>query len=155
MVAKGGSPLLKPDAIDAVRALLIPRAALITPNIPEAELLTGIAIETASDMQRAGEALLNLGAQAALIKGGHLAGDTLMDVLVSHEGAVQWQSLRIKSEHTHGTGCTLASAIATCLAHGIPVADSVARARDYVLRAIGAAPRFGSGHGPLNHQVRA
>ncbi len=155
MVAKGGAPLLQADAVEAVKAQLIPRALLITPNIPEAELLSGMRIHTAEDMQHAGEILLNMGAHAALIKGGHMHGDTLTDVLIAQEGALSWQSARIHSTHTHGTGCTMASAIATLVARGFALPDAISHARDYIARAIGAAPRFGHGHGPLNHLVRA
>lgn len=155
MVAKGGAPLLRDDAVEAVRQLLIPRALLITPNIPEAELLTGMHIHTTDDMQEAGKALLGMGARAALIKGGHMQGELLTDMLIMPEGAFSWQSERIHSVHTHGTGCTLASAIATQIGAGAPIDQAITRARDFVWRAIGAAPRLGGGHGPLNHHVKA
>ncbi len=152
MVAKGGASLLEEAAVKAMKSKLIPRAALITPNIPEAEALTGLRIETQADQLRAGEALLALGARAALIKGGHMDGDRVNDVLVARDGSHQtFSSPRIDSKHTHGTGCTLASAIATFLAQGRSVQDAVARAHSYVREAIRTAPGFGHGHGPLNH----
>lgn len=154
MVAKGGAALLNDDAVDALKTLLVPRAYVITPNIPEAQLLTGIPITTPHDMQRAGEALRQMGAQHALIKGGHLQGEMLTDMLVSASGAQAWQSARIATCHTHGTGCTLASAIATQLGQGALLPDAVANARDYVQRAMHAAPGLGHGHGPLNHLVK-
>lgn len=153
MVAKGGAPLLKPDAVDALKTMLLPRAALITPNIPEAELLTGITIATPEDMRRAGDAVLAMGARAVLIKGGHLHGDVMTDLLVTADGAQTWQDARIESTHTHGTGCTMASAIATRIGQGAALADAVGDARVYVRAAIAAAPGFGAGHGPLWHGV--
>lgn len=155
MVAKGGAPLLSDDAIGALIVQLLPRAYVITPNIPEAELLTGIRITTPEDMRRAGEKLLQMGAKNALIKGGHMDADMLSDILVTPEGMVPWHSARIDSRHTHGTGCTLASAIATRLGQGAALEDAVAQARDYVQRAMQSAPQLGSGHGPLNHLVNS
>lgn len=152
MVAKGGASLLEQSAVEALKSVLIPRAALVTPNIPEAEVLTGMTIVTPEDQARAGEKLLSLGAKAALIKGGHMAGDELTDVLVSTGGGREvFTSRRIDTIHTHGTGCTLASAIAVQLAQGRSLSAAVARARTYVYEAIRTAPGFGHGHGPLNH----
>jgi hydroxymethylpyrimidine/phosphomethylpyrimidine kinase len=153
MVAKGGAPLLEPSAVDAVRRRLLPRAALITPNLPEAEALSGRKIASAADMQAAGEALLALGPKAVLMKGGHLSGPRLHDVLVVPGQTRVFESTRIETRHTHGTGCTLASAIAAGIAQGLPLADAVARARLYVLAAIRNAPGYGKGHGPLDHAV--
>jgi hydroxymethylpyrimidine/phosphomethylpyrimidine kinase len=151
MVAKGGAPLIEPGAIEALKRLLIPRAAVLTPNLPEAEILSGRTIDSLAAMQDAAAALLALGCRAVLLKGGHLAGDTVHDVLVAASGTREWHSPRIDTPHTHGTGCTLASAIATGLAQGLVVAAAVERARDYVRRAILSAPGIGSGHGPLDH----
>jgi hydroxymethylpyrimidine/phosphomethylpyrimidine kinase len=150
MVAKGGASLL-PDAVTAVRALLIPRAALLTPNAPEAAALTGLTVETTDDLRRAGEALLALGAKAVLMKGGHVAGDRVVDLLMTHDGETAFEGERIDSRHTHGTGCTLASACATGIAQGLPLAAAVARAWDYVHEAMLRAPGLGAGHGPLDH----
>ncbi len=154
MVAKGGAPLLDPSAIASVRDLLIPKATLLTPNAPEASVLTGLAIETLDDQRRAGEALLRLGAQAVLMKGGHLPGEALVDLLMTHKGETRFEGRRIATRHTHGTGCTLASAIAAGLAQGQGLTDAVARARRYLDAALHAAPGFGQGHGPLYHGVR-
>lgn len=151
MIAKGGHPLLEANGIAAIKDLLVPRAALLTPNVPEAAALTGLKVETLDDQRRAGEALLRLGAKAVLMKGGHLDGDTVSDLLVTSEGETLFQGPRIHSRHTHGTGCTLASACATGLAQGLTLTESVSRARDYVVEAMRTAPGFGQGHGPLNH----
>ncbi|MDR3516257.1 MAG: bifunctional hydroxymethylpyrimidine kinase/phosphomethylpyrimidine kinase [Azospirillaceae bacterium] len=151
MVAKGGSPLLDPAAIGCLTSCLIPRAAVITPNLPEAALLTHRTIETVDDMHRAADTLLALGSQAVLLKGGHLSGDIVTDLLVTAAGTVQFESPRFLSVHTHGTGCTLASAVATGLAQGLSLRDAVDRGRRYVQEAIRTAPGLGHGHGPLNH----
>lgn len=151
MVAKGGASLLRPDAVDALRTLLLPKAALATPNIPEAEALLGEAIEDTGAMEGAARALLDLGPAAVLLKGGHLAGDTLVDVLAGPNGVRIFQCRRLDTRHTHGTGCTLASAIAAGLAQGLALEPAVARAWAYVQKAIATAPGFGAGHGPLNH----
>jgi hydroxymethylpyrimidine/phosphomethylpyrimidine kinase len=151
MVAKGGAPLIEPAAIDALKSLLIGRAAVLTPNLPEAEILIGRRIEGLAEMQRATEDLLALGCGAVLLKGGHLTGETVYDVLATPSRRRVWQSPRIDTRHTHGTGCTLASAIAAGLAQGLAVADAVDRARGYVQGAIANAPGYGQGHGPLDH----
>lgn len=151
MIAKGGAPLLAAAAIGAVRELLVPRAALLTPNAPEAEALTGIAVTDEASMRRAGEALLRLGARAVLMKGGHVPGPRVIDVLMTAAGETTFESERIQTRHTHGTGCTLASACATGLAQQLPLSDAVSRARLYVLEAIRRAPGLGEGHGPLDH----
>ncbi|MFZ3234631.1 MAG: bifunctional hydroxymethylpyrimidine kinase/phosphomethylpyrimidine kinase [Stellaceae bacterium] len=151
MAAKGGARLIDPDAVDALKRLLIVRAAVLTPNLPEAEILCGAAISDRAGMEAAGEALLRLGCGAVLVKGGHLPGDTVIDVLSTAAGSRIWESPRIASHHTHGTGCTLASAIAAGLAQGLGVEPAVDRARAYVQRAIASAPGLGRGHGPLDH----
>ncbi len=151
MVAKGGAKLLEDDTIDFLSRHLIPRATLLTPNIPEAEVLSGVKIRSREDMEVAGQALLALGADMVLMKGGHMAGPILIDLLISADSILEFQSERIDSRHTHGTGCTLASALATGLAQGLAIRDNVERARDYVHQGILQAPRFGRGHGPLNH----
>ena len=151
MVAKGGAPLLAETAVAAVRELLIPRAALLTPNAPEAEALTGLAVATLDDQFRAGEALLKLGARAVLMKGGHVPGETVVDLLMTPDGETSFEGERVETRHTHGTGCTLASACAAGLAQGLPLEAAVARAWAYVGEAIRHAPGFGAGHGPLDH----
>jgi len=154
MVATSGAVLLPDDAITALRDRLIPHAAIITPNLPEAAKLTGLPLQTAQDFEAAGRALLGMGAAAALIKGGHAEGDMLTDTLV-HEGGVETISLpRIPTQNTHGTGCTLASAIATGLAQKMTLSDAVHRARHYLQTAILQAPGFGKAHGPVWHGVR-
>ena len=151
MVAKGGAPLIQPEAIDALKTRLVPRAAVLTPNLPEAEILCGHAIGDVDAMRATARELLGLGCAAVLLKGGHLDGGTVHDVLATGAGLTEWASPRIDSRHTHGTGCTLASAIAAGLAQGMMVTAAVERARDYVQRAIASAPGFGRGHGPLDH----
>lgn len=151
MVAKGGASLLADAAVAAVRERLVPRAALLTPNAPEAAALTGLKVESADDLRRAGEALLSAGARAVLMKGGHVPGDRLTDILMTPEGETVFEAERIATRHTHGTGCTLASACATGLAQGLPLTDAVARAWAYVQEAIARAPGLGKGHGPLDH----
>ena len=153
MVAKGGARLLAPDAIAAMVARLLPRATVLTPNLPEAEALTGLDIADLDAMHRAADVLLRLGVPAVVLKGGHLSGDTVTDLLATGQGTEAFAAPRIVSRHTHGTGCTLASAIATGLAQGMSLRDSLVRARAYVRAAIAAAPGYGSGHGPLNHSV--
>jgi hydroxymethylpyrimidine/phosphomethylpyrimidine kinase len=151
MVAKGGAPLLDKDALHAMKSRLISLATLVTPNLPEAEALTGRKIATPQAMREAAKALLELGPKAVLLKGGHLPGETIVDVFADAGGTREWSATRIDTRHTHGTGCTLASAIATGLAQGLSAIDSISRARAYVRRAIETAPGFGEGHGPLNH----
>jgi hydroxymethylpyrimidine/phosphomethylpyrimidine kinase len=153
MVAKGGHRLLLTEAETALRDRLLPMAALLTPNLPEAEVLVGFPVRVEADMKRAAEKLVALGAGAVLMKGGHLEGDRVVDLLV-HDGTVdRFEDARIRSRSTHGTGCTLASAIAAGLAQKMGLRDAVARARAYVREAIATAPGYGTGHGPLNHAV--
>jgi hydroxymethylpyrimidine/phosphomethylpyrimidine kinase len=149
MTAKGGAALLATDAMDAVRRLMVPRARLLTPNVPEAEALTGLGIASLEDQRRAGEALLALGARAVLMKGGHLDGERVTDLLLTPEGETLFESARLETRHTHGTGCTLASACAAGLAQGLTLEAAVARAWAYVQEAIARAPGLGRGHGPL------
>jgi hydroxymethylpyrimidine/phosphomethylpyrimidine kinase len=153
MRAKGGVALLDDTAVAVLRRRLLPLATLLTPNLPEAEALTGLAVADETAMLAAAGRLLALGARAVLLKGGHLPGDELVDLLVTPSATVAFRSRRIASRHTHGTGCTLASGIATGLAQGMALADAVGRATGYVLAAVRAAPGFGGGHGPLNHAV--
>lgn len=151
MIAKGGAPLLAAEAVEAVRRLLVPRAALLTPNAPEAEALTGLPVGDHDQARRAGEALLALGAKAVLMKGGHIPGERVVDLLMTADGETVFEGKRIDTRHTHGTGCTLASASAAGLAQGMPLAAAVARAWDYVHQAMLNAPGLGAGHGPLDH----
>jgi hydroxymethylpyrimidine/phosphomethylpyrimidine kinase len=151
MVATSGDPLLEADAIAAIRDELVPLATLVTPNVPEAAILTGLAIHDVDDMERAARALMALGAGAALVKGGHLEGDNATDVLHDGTGIRRFVHERLRTRHTHGTGCTLSAAITAHLALDHALADAVERALDYVHRAIAAAPGLGQGSGPLNH----
>jgi hydroxymethylpyrimidine/phosphomethylpyrimidine kinase len=153
MIAKGGHRLLLGEAEAALRDTLLTMAALVTPNLPEAEVLVGFAVHDESSMRRAAEKLLSLGAKAVLMKGGHLEGDRVIDLLM-HDGKVdRFEDARIPTRHTHGTGCTLASATAAGLAQKMSLSDAFARARAYVREAIATAPGYGQGHGPLNHAV--
>lgn len=151
MVAKGGARLIDPDALDGLKRLLIARADILTPNLPEAEILCGRKITSPSEMRNAGESLLALGCRAVLVKGGHLSAETVSDVLVTPQRARMWESPRIATRHTHGTGCTFASAIAAGLAQGMNIEGAVDCSRAYVQRAIAGAPGLGRGHGPLDH----
>ncbi len=151
MVAKGGAPLLEESAVAALTKRLLPLAAIITPNLPEAAKLSGETIADLDGMKRAGEALLALGPAAVLVKGGHLEGPQVHDLLMSAAGAEVFSDVRLATTSTHGTGCTLASGIAAGLAQGLGLRDAVVRARVYVRLAIATAPGFGHGHGPLNH----
>ena len=153
MIAKGGAALLQPAALEALRRRLLPRATVLTPNIPEAEALSGMTIADAAGQEAAGRALLALGAGAVLVKGGHGDGAVVVDVLVAASGVVRMEAPRIDTRHTHGTGCTLASAIGAGLAQGMALEAAVRRARAYVRAAIAAAPGYGKGHGPLAHDV--
>ena len=150
MIAKGGASLLASEAVDAVRRLMVPRAHLLTPNAPEAEVLTGLKLETTDDLRRGGEALLAMGAKAVLMKGGHVPGDTVIDVLMTQAGETTFGGPRIETRHTHGTGCALASACAAGLAQGLSLEAAVARAWAYVAEAIRRAPGLGQGAGPLD-----
>ncbi|MCW5831901.1 MAG: bifunctional hydroxymethylpyrimidine kinase/phosphomethylpyrimidine kinase [Labilithrix sp.] len=151
MVAKGGAALLPREAVSAISSILLPRATLLTPNAPEATTLTGLTTETTDDLRRAGEVLLTAGAKAVLMKGGHIAGASVVDVLMTADGEAIFEGDRIDTRHTHGTGCTLASACATGLAQGLTLHAAVARASHYVREALLHAPGFGAGHGPLDH----
>jgi hydroxymethylpyrimidine/phosphomethylpyrimidine kinase len=155
MVAKGGARLLEEGAVSALKRSLLPLTSLLVPNLPEAEVLTGLSITNLDEMRRAAEALLTLGVPAVLLKGGHLTGPTVVDLLVTADDSVPLERPRIETRHTHGTGCTLASAVAAGLAQGMALGDAVLRARTYVQATIAQAPGFGSGQGPLNHAVAA
>jgi hydroxymethylpyrimidine/phosphomethylpyrimidine kinase len=154
MVAKGGARLLAREAVDAVRALLLPRAALVTPNLPECEALIGFAPAGAEEAPAAAGKFHALGARHVLFKGGHGQGKVVRDILADGETGevLVLQAPRIDTPHTHGTGCTLATAIACGLAEGLALAPAVRRAHAYVQRAIATAPGLGGGHGPLNHR---
>lgn len=151
MFAKGGASLLDPTARDTLIQRLLPRATLITPNIREAEALSGLPIREPGDLERVARHLLEQGPAAVLVKGGHLPGATVSDCLVWPGGMKIFTTPRIPSRNTHGTGCTLASASATGLAQGMPLPAAVQRALRYVREAIRTAPDLGQGCGPLHH----
>jgi len=151
MVAKGGAALLAEDALSILKSRLIPMASILTPNIPEAELLADMKIENVEDMEKAAQKILKLGCKIVLIKGGHLDSDTISDLLITSDDKAIFSNPRTHTKNTHGTGCTLASAIATGLAQKLSPYDAVARARSYVQKAIQTAPNIGKGHGALWH----
>lgn len=152
MVATSGDSLLDEAAINIIKNELIKRAFLITPNIPEAEKLTGRKIENIDDMFAAASDIIAMGANAVLVKGGHMPGDNINDILLTKKGKKDiFKSRRIKSDNTHGTGCTLASAIACNLANDMIFEHAIINAREYVHEAIKRAQGFGGGCGPLNH----
>jgi hydroxymethylpyrimidine/phosphomethylpyrimidine kinase len=155
MVASSGDRLLAVDAERTIARRLIPLATIVTPNIDEARILAEVDIKTPEDMERAGRALVQQGAQVALVKGGHADGEQVIDVLVSARGVHRFAHPRLDSTSTHGTGCTLSAAITAGLALGRPLARAVEEGLDFVHRAIAAAPGLGQGHGPLNHFVPA
>jgi hydroxymethylpyrimidine/phosphomethylpyrimidine kinase len=154
MVSSSGARLLDASAEDRVRDELLPLAALVTPNLDEAEVLTGLEVRTPEAMQRAGEALLQLGAGAALVKGGHLDGNQLTDLLVTPDGTHRFDRPRLATRSTHGTGCTLSAAVTAGLALGHGLEAAVEDALTFVSRAIADAPGLGRGHGPVNHGVK-
>ena len=151
MIAKGGHRLLEQDAVEAIRTSLLPLADIVTPNVPEAEVLAGMAVGTREDMREAAERILRMGPRVVLIKGGHLDGPDSIDLAVTTVDSFELRGRRIITTNTHGTGCTLASAIAANLALGLDTREALSQARAYVEGAILHAPRIGAGHGPLNH----
>lgn len=151
MTAKGGASLSDDAAVTALKSLLVPRATLLTPNAPEAEALTGLAVTDAASARRAGEQLLALGAKAVLMKGGHLSQASVIDQLITIDQVIVFEAPRRLTRHSHGTGCTLASACAVGLAQAIDLEAAVRRAHAYVQGALAHAPGFGRGHGPLDH----
>lgn len=155
MVSSSGTRLLTTEAEEVLREDLLPLAALVTPNLDEAAILTGRVVHDIITMERAGAGLLRFGAAAALIKGGHLSGDTITDVLVTPAGVRHFTRARIDTRSLHGTGCTLSAAITASLALGRPLEAAVTEGLDFVDRAIAAAPDLGGGNGPLNHTVPA
>jgi hydroxymethylpyrimidine/phosphomethylpyrimidine kinase len=154
MVATSGDRLLSRDAETAIVRKLVPLATIVTPNSEEAAVLTGEEIRGPDDLERAGRKLLSLGAGAALVKGGHLPGPMLVDVLVTQHGVQRVSHARVPTRSTHGTGCTLSAAITAGLALGRTLEQAVHEALDFVHRAIETAPGLGAGHGPLNHLTR-
>jgi hydroxymethylpyrimidine/phosphomethylpyrimidine kinase len=150
MVAKSGDPLLAPAAVTTLRRVLLPLATVVTPNLPEAEELSGLRIETVEDMHTAARALFDLGVRSVVVKGGHRT-DRAIDVFFDGERFVEFPVERIVTPHTHGTGCTFSAAIAAFLARGLPLHRAVAGAKQYITEAIRRAPGIGKGHGPVEH----
>lgn len=151
LAATSGSPLLQPSAISILQERLFPLATLLTPNIPEAQALTGLPIGNADQMRGAGEKLRTLGPKAVLVKGGHGGGAAIRDVLLWEGGVEVFECRRIDTRHMHGTGCTLSTAIACGLSAGLPLLLAVGHARKFLQNALETAPGFGRGHGPINH----
>ncbi|MFN3199151.1 MAG: bifunctional hydroxymethylpyrimidine kinase/phosphomethylpyrimidine kinase [Bradymonadia bacterium] len=154
MVAKSGDDLLQPEAVDTLKHRLLPMATVITPNLPEAGVLLGAQAPADEDsMVQAAEALRDLGASAVLMKGGHLTGEICVDLLVDEGGVTRYASTRIHTENTHGTGCSLSSAIAAALAHGMALPEAVREATRWLGGAIKSADdlQVGHGHGPVHH----
>ncbi len=155
MVATSGARLLDPAAVDTLRRRLLPLATVLTPNVPEAEALTGMSIANEAGMAEAARMLLAMGPKAVLLKGGHLDGESCADLLLTAEGTEIFRAPRIATRNTHGTGCTLASAIAAGLAQKMDLIAAVTRAHAYVQSAIASAPGYGGGYGPLDHATWA
>jgi hydroxymethylpyrimidine/phosphomethylpyrimidine kinase len=151
MVSKTGFPLLRPEAVGALRETLLPLATLLTPNVHEARALTGLAVRTPAEAEAAGRQLLAAGAGAVLVKGGYLEERPATDVLVTPEGVRVFPGEHVDARHTHGTGCTYSAAIATQLAHGRSLVDAITRAKAYVTEAIRAGLAIGQGIGPTDH----
>lgn len=150
MYAKNGCPLMKPEAVDTLIKTVIPLADVLTPNIPEAEKITQMQISTVEDMESAARNIYSMGCRAIVIKGGHLAGSAL-DILYDGNEMIHFDTARIKTKNTHGTGCTFSSAIASQLAKGICINEAVRHAKEYVTIAIEHSLDIGKGHGPTHH----
>ena len=150
MVAKGGHPLLQPNAVDAVKARLLPLALVVTPNIPEAEILSGIGIESDEAARDAARAIAGLGPRFVIVKGGHRSGDAT-DLVFDGEAFTELSADRIDTRNTHGTGCSYSAAIAALLAQGLPPLDAIAAAKSWLTEAICAGYSIGDGHSPVNH----
>ena len=151
MVAKGGHRLLKENAIDALKNFIENSKPILTPNIPEAEILTGLKIENISDMEKAARALLDLGASKVILKGGHMQSMVLTDLLMDDKNMHAIETKKIITNDTHGTGCTMASALSAFLAKSMSIEMAFEAAHSYVNNAIKTAPKFGNGNGPINH----
>lgn len=151
MVAKSGDRLLREDAVEALKERLLPLADVLTPNLPEAEVLVGHDFDGKEETRQAAREIVQLGAKAVVMKGGHAKGDTVVDVLYDGSDFYEFEAPRIETTSTHGTGCTFASAIASFLASGEELPDAVRQAKEYVTEAIRRAYPLGSGHGPVHH----
>ena len=153
MIAKGGAKLISNSSIKHLKKLLLPLCTIVTPNIPEAEVLTGYSISSKEDMIKAAKKILNMGPKNVLLKGGHLKNKMIVDVLATKRGIKIFKKRKIRTKDTHGTGCTLSSALATCLSQKKNIVKSCKISLRYVDKAIISAPGYGKGFGPLNHLV--
>tara|TARA_B110000438_G_scaffold282070_1_gene308776 strand:+ start:1391 stop:2203 length:813 start_codon:yes stop_codon:yes gene_type:complete len=153
MISKGGARLVNSNSIKYLKKLLLPLCNIVTPNIPEAEILTGCSISNKEDMIKAAKKIINMGAKNVLLKGGHLKSKMIFDILISQKDVKIFPKRKIKTKHTHGTGCTLSSALATCLSQKKDIYKSCKISLRYVDEAISTAPGYGKGFGPLNHLV--
>ena len=151
MVAKGGDRLLREDAVEALKTRLLPLATVVTPNLPEAEVLTNLTIRNTEDVRNAARAIVRMGAKSVVVKGGHMTGHESLDIFYDGIKYREFSAPRIDTKNTHGTGCTFASAIAAGLAKGLPLVEAIGQAKTYVTEAIRASLDIGSGHGPLDH----
>ena len=151
MVAKGGHRLLKEDAINSLIKFIKNTTPILTPNIPEAEILTKMKIKNLADMKTAGKKIINLGANFVVLKGGHMNTSIMTDLLIGKEVIYKIETKKIETNNTHGTGCTMASALAAGLAKSLDIKVAFQKAHFYVNQAIKTSPRFGNGHGPINH----
>jgi len=154
MIAKGGDRLIDEEAVGSLKTELLREAFLVTPNIPEAEALSGLRIHSDEDRREAARRIAAMGATAVLIKGGHYPGDDIVDLLFEHGEFVEFRHPRVSGRHTHGTGCTFAAAITSHLALGRTLRDAIPRAQRYIADAIRHAPDLGKGHGPMQHFVQ-
>jgi hydroxymethylpyrimidine/phosphomethylpyrimidine kinase len=153
MIAKGGDRLIDEEAVGSLKTELLRQAFLVTPNIPEAEALSGVRIHSDEDRREAARRIAAMGTTAVLIKGGHYPGDDIVDLLFEHGEFVEFRHPRVPGRHTHGTGCTFAAAITSHLALGRTLRDAIPRAQRYIADAIRHAPDLGKGHGPMQHFV--
>lgn len=154
MISKHGAPLMAEAARDALKALLLPLATLVTPNLHEAEVISGITVDSVASMKEAARRIAGLGAKSVLVKGGHLEGDAI-DVLLAGGEFTEFRSVRFPTQHTHGTGCTYSAAITALTARGYGLVEAVAEAKEFIAEAIRTAPGLGSGSGPVNHWARS
>lgn len=150
MISKHGAPLMAEAAREALKTLLLPRATLVTPNLHEAEAITGMTVDSVASMKEAARRILDMGAKAVLVKGGHLEGDAI-DVLLANGVFTEFRSERFPTQHTHGTGCTYSASITALMARGYGLVEAVSAAKVFITEAIRTAPGLGSGSGPVNH----
>jgi hydroxymethylpyrimidine/phosphomethylpyrimidine kinase len=151
MIAKSGERLLREDAVSAMKTRLLPLAEIVTPNLPETEILTGLTVTDEEQMREAARRIHDLGPRCVVLKGGHAPGPNVVDLYYDGRDFHELKAARVETRNTHGTGCTFAAAIAAYLAHGLPPLEAVSRAKEYLTAALRAAPDIGRGHGPVDH----